>query len=169
MGQAAADDASPLSLLAGTALLALRGTPPEWTNGRPAPASRCRDTPPPSSAASSAPAGPTPTSGEFRAALAAVADKPAETTRPRRLAHVALLAAFLSFGLCSGLAPVAFIRPGRRRHPAPERVRVIEAYREGLHEVADRDAADAQPAAEPAQRPRRPLNPSRRTPALTKS
>ncbi len=160
VGQAAADDASPLSLLAGTALLALRGTPPEWDE-RPAGAG----VPLPGHAAAVlgrllGAGRPYADLREFRAALAAVADKPAETTRPRRLAHVALLAAFLSFGLCSGLAPVAFIAPVAAAI-APERVRVIEAYRERLHEVADRDAADAA-AAEPAQRPGAPERPGGR-------
>jgi hypothetical protein len=42
---------------------------------------------------------------QFQADLAAVADRPAEVTRPRRLAHLAVLALLLSFGLCAGLLP----------------------------------------------------------------
>ena len=116
VGQAAADDASPLSLLAGTALLALRGTPPEWDE-RPAGAG----VPLPGHA--SAVLGRLLGAGrpyvdlrEFRAALAAVADKPAETTRPRRLAHVALLTAFLSVRSVQRPGAGRVHRPGRRRH-----------------------------------------------------
>ncbi len=87
---------------------------------------------------------------EFRAALAAVADKPAETTRPRRLAHVALLTAFLSFGLCAGLAPTGFFPAG---HAASLvlRIRQQEALRERLKEVHAQDQAGTQ-AANPVQR-----------------
>jgi hypothetical protein len=42
---------------------------------------------------------------EFQTDLAATADKPAAVTRGRRFAHVAVLVAFLSVGLCAGLLP----------------------------------------------------------------
>ena len=37
---------------------------------------------------------------EFRTALVETQDRPTQTTRPRRAAHVAVLAAFLYLGLC---------------------------------------------------------------------
>jgi hypothetical protein len=46
---------------------------------------------------------------EFQADLAAAADRPADVTRPRRLAHLAVLALLLSFGLCMGLYPPLFM------------------------------------------------------------
>jgi eukaryotic-like serine/threonine-protein kinase len=77
---------------------------------------------------------------EFRAALAAAADRPAETTRPRRLAHLAVLTAFLSIGLCAGFSPVAFMPPMTVVN-ASFRIRQMEELRNRLAEIAAQDAA----------------------------
>jgi eukaryotic-like serine/threonine-protein kinase len=87
---------------------------------------------------------------EFRAALAASAEKPVETTRQRRLAHLAVLTAFLSFGLCAGLSPVA-LSPPLATVSASFRIRQMEGLRERLAEVAPQDAADLEKA-DPANR-----------------
>ncbi len=77
---------------------------------------------------------------EFRAALAASADKPVETTRGRRLAHLAVLAVFLCFGLCAGFSPAAFM-PSMAAVFASTRVQQTEGLRERMAEVMAQDAA----------------------------
>jgi uncharacterized RDD family membrane protein YckC len=150
VGPAAADDASPLSLLAGATLLALRGTPPEWDE-RPAGVG----VPLPGHAVAIlnrllGAGKPYADVREFRSALAAAADKPAETGRPRRLAHLAVLTAFLSFGLCSGIFATPFFAPIVAAF-IPFHVKEAEAIRARLQEVAAQDAAAAQ-AEDPLQR-----------------
>jgi eukaryotic-like serine/threonine-protein kinase len=88
---------------------------------------------------------------EFRAALAATAEKPAETTRQRRLAHLTMLTAFLSIGLCAGLSPVVFF-PSTVIVSHSISIRQMEMVRERLAEVAAMDA-EALKKADPAKRP----------------
>ena len=82
---------------------------------------------------------------EFHAALAASAEKPVETTRGRRLAHLTVLAVFLSFGMCAGLSPVALMSPVAAVM-ASTRIRQTEAVRERMAEVTAVDAADLEKA-----------------------
>ncbi len=141
---------SGLALLAWTAVLALEGKP-RCANRRP-----CSIRAPVPRHASDmlkrllGVGAPYADVQEFRAALAAVAEKPAETTRPRRVAHLAVLTAFLSVGLCAGLFPVAFYPPvvivG-----IFIRIQQLEGLRERLAEVAVQDAAALEKAA-PAKR-----------------
>ena len=88
---------------------------------------------------------------EFRAALAASAEKPVETTRGRRFAHLAVLTVCLSFGMCAGLSPVAMISPVAVVI-ASFRIRQTEGLRERMAEVMAQDAA-ALEKADPKNRP----------------
>ena len=140
-----------LTFLARTAVLALEGKP------RPAeapPAAVRAPLPPHASRILDRLAGtgrPYEILAQFRSDMAATAERPTEVTRPRRLAHLAVLTAFLSVGLCTGLSPAAYMQP-MTSVMMTFRVREMEALRGRLDEVAARDALALQ-AAGPDERP----------------
>jgi uncharacterized RDD family membrane protein YckC len=144
------DGVTPLPLLAQTALLAL-GATPRSAHGRPyavgAPLPRY------ASAIIGRLIGigaPFADVEEFHAALAAAADKPPTVTRSRRLAHLALLAAFSSVVLCCGLGPAAFM-PSMSTMIVVFEIERKEQLGARLAEVAERDREAAR-APDPARR-----------------
>jgi uncharacterized RDD family membrane protein YckC len=88
---------------------------------------------------------------EFNEALAATAERPMETTRPRRLAHLALLAAFVSIGMCLGFSTSA-VTPALAAVILSMQARVLEQLRSDLQVLTARDAANVLTAPDPATR-----------------
>jgi len=143
-------DAAPLTLLAGAALLALGAKPPKTTARPPA-----FGVPLPQHAAALlgrlfGRGKPVADVRALRAALAATTDMPAEVTRPRRIAHLAVLTMFLSCGLCGGLLPAACFSPMQAFFLGMQ-IRQNEVLLDRLHEASGRDAAAAKAAAPPQQ------------------
>jgi hypothetical protein len=80
---------------------------------------------------------------QFHKDLADTANKPTAVTRSRRLAHVGVLAAFLSFGLCAGLAPAGLFPTILVVRGATSNLDSYELVQEGLDTLAVRDVAAA--------------------------
>jgi hypothetical protein len=90
---------------------------------------------------------------DLQADLAESADQPAQTTRARRLAHVALLGALVSAGLCVGLFSLPFY-PLMGVAMSSIQIQQNEMWRERLDAVAAVDAANVVTAPDPASRRR---------------
>jgi eukaryotic-like serine/threonine-protein kinase len=87
---------------------------------------------------------------QFQEALAASRDRPPETTRMRRLAHLALQATFLSLTFCCGVGPAAIL-PAMFAVSGWARIDQLERIGARLAEVADGDKKAAQDP-DPARR-----------------